>query len=262
MKAIDFEYDSLRLSDFGMMLADFDNKGMETVNFPEITFNTVSSQGGIHHHLTGSQYDNYATFTLQICKNLCDGSTLEISLQELNELSRWLNRRSFHKFRLIEDDYSGISCNASFNISKIEIGGRIVGIELEAITDSPFMQRDPVTIKFDAEPDVVKDIYNKSSEPGYIYPNMVIEAKEAGNLEIHNAFEDRTMVLNNLEAGEIITIDHPIISTSITSHKIQNDFNFVFFRLASSFRNRLNSIDVSLPCSISLTYSPLVKVIV
>lgn len=262
MKAIDFEYDSLRLSDFGMMLANFDNGGMDTVNFPEITFNTVSSQGGIHHHLTSSQYDDYATFTLQICKNLCDGSTFEISLQELNDLARWLNRTSFHKFRLIEDDYSGISCNASFNISKIQMDGKVIGIELEGVTDSPFMYRDPLTITFDMEPGVVKDIYNKSSEPGYIYPNMVIEAKEAGNLKIHNAFEDRDMIINNLEAGEVVTIDYPVISTSVVSHKIQNDFNFVFFRLASSFRNRLNTIDVSLPCNISLIYSPLVKVIV
>lgn len=262
MKAIDFEYDSLCLSDFGMMLANFDNKGIDTVNLPEITFNTVSSQGGIKHHLTSAQYDDYATFTLQICKNLCDGSSFEISLQELDDLARWLNRKSFHKFRLIEDDYSGISCNASFNISKIQLDGKVIGIELEGVTDSPLMYRDPVTITFDMEPGVAKDIYNKSSEPGHIYPNMIIEVKEAGNLKLHNAFEDRDMIINNLEAGEVITIEYPMIFTSVSSHKIQKDFNFYFFRLASSFRSRLNTIDASLSCNISLTYSPLVKVIV
>lgn len=262
MKAIDFEYDGLLLSDFGMMLADFDNNGLKTTALPEITFNTVASQNGIYHHLTSVQYDDCATFTLHICKNVCDNSDFEITLDDFINLARWLNRKNFYKFRLIEDDYSGISCNASFNISKIEMCGKIVGIELEAITDSPFMYRDPVTIKFDAEPGIFKDIYNKSDVPGHIYPNMTIEVKEAGDFKMRNMLEDRTMIINGCEDGEVITIEYPMISSSLGDKrkaKIMNDFNWEFFRLASTFRNRLNTIDASLPCSIEITYSPIVK---
>lgn len=262
MKAIDFEYDSIRLSDFGMMLANFDNGGIDTVNFPEITFNTVSSQGGIRHYLTSAQYDDCATFTLQICKNLCDGSTFEISLQELDDLARWLNRKSFHKFRLIEDDYSGISCNASFNISKIQMDGRIIGIELEGVTDSPFMQRDPVTITFDMDPGVVKDIYNKSDLEGSIYPNLEILIKEDGDFKMKNLFDGREMIIKNCTSQEVITIDYPMIFSSIPSHNkvIMNNFNWIFLKLNSTFKNRLNEFTVSLPCTIKIEYSPIVKV--
>ena len=261
MKARDFEFDSLRLSDFGFQICRFDSGGVETIDGAEITFNTVTTQHGMTHHITSVEYD-YLTFTLQICKNLCDDSNEVIDLETQRNIMRWLCRCEYHKFKLIGDDeYSNIYFMCTFNVNKIEIDGRVVGFELEALTNSPFAHQNPVTIKFDAEAGMVKDIYNKSENEGYIYPdNMAITVKEAGDLEIHNSFENRTTVVKNCESGETIMFNYPIITSSISSHKITNDFNWEFFRLASTFRNRLNTITASLPCSIKITYSPIVKV--
>ena len=121
MRAYDFEYDSIRLSDLGMTLCSFDSLGVETVsNGSEITFNTVSTLGGSKHELTSSQYDDCITATFQICNNLCDNPTEQISLEKSRDIMRWLNRKSFHKFKLIDYDgeYSGIYFEASFNVSK------------------------------------------------------------------------------------------------------------------------------------------------
>lgn len=264
MKAYDFEFDGVRLSDKNFMLCKFDSGGIDTIsNGSEITFNTVSTLGGARHELTSVEYGDYLTATFSICSNYCDGGGEVISLEDERDIMRWLNRKGFHKFRLIDDEYSGIYFESSFNVSRVEIDGRLIGFELEMVTNRPFAIADPVTIKFDAEAGYTRDIYNKSDDEGSIYPNMVLIIKEAGNLEIYNAFEDRKTMIKNCEVGEVITIDYPIISSSLGDKRktrIQNDFNWIFFRLASTFKNKKNEVAFSLPCTVELTYSPIVKV--
>ena len=284
MKAFDFEYDNIRLSDKGFTLCKFDSGGMETVsNGSEITFNTVPTLNGQKHQLTSSEYGNCLTTTLQICKNLCDDYDMEISVEDMRDIMRWLNRKEFHKFKIIDDEYINFYLNASFNVSRIEINGRLYGFELELFSDTPFMLHEPVVVNVNVKQSdltdscimangtpisnvCIKSIYSKSDEEGYIYPNMIIKIDDnvAGKniLEIYNITEDRLMRIANCVAGEEIAINYPMISSSYASHNntLMNDFNWRFFRVATSFRDRKNDIAISLPCSIKITYSPIVKV--
>ena len=260
MRAIDFEYRDLRLSDIGMCIAKFDGGGVDTIAGSEITFNTVSTQHGTKHHLTSTEYSDALTFTLQICKNLCDGSGEEIDADTARGVVRWLNNCGFHKFKPICDEWSGIYLEASFNVSRIEIDGMLVGFELEGFTNAPFAHAEDVVVNIDAKAGEVVNIYNKSDEFGCVYPNMEITIAEDGDLEIYNAFENRTTVIKKCKAGEVIKIEYPMISSSDPDLKIQNDYNWIFFRLASTFRNRLNEVTVNRSCNIKLTYSPVVKV--
>ena len=82
----------------------------------------------------------------------------------------------------------------------------------------------------------------------------------AGDLEIVNEFENRTMIIKNCSVGETITLDYPVIQTSDSEHKIMDDFNWTFFRLANTYDDRNNHITISLPCTIKMTYSPIVKI--
>lgn len=264
MKAFSFEYDGIALHDLGFMLCKFDGgRGVETIqNGSEISFNTISTLHGTKHELASADYEDCLTATLQICKNLCDYSNdEEISLEDQRDIMRWLNRKGFHKFKLLDHEYSGIYFEASFNVSRIEMNGRVCGFELEMFTNRPFGVQEPVTniIKC-IQPGEKKTLASKSDEEGFIYPNMEITIEADGDLEIYSETEDRTMVIKGCVASEIITIEYPMISSTVETHKIQNDFNWSFFRIASSFRNRQNDFVVSLPCSISIKYSPIVKV--
>lgn len=265
MRATDFEFDGLRLSDKGFMICRFDGGGTDTIAGSEITFNTVSVMNGQKHHLTSTEFADCLTFTLQICKNLCDGTSEKISIEDMRDMTRWLNRGEYCKFKLLNDELSGIYFEASFNISKIEINGEIYGLELEGFTNTPFALAEDVVLNIDAEAGETINIYNKSDDFGYIYPNMQITVEADGNLEITNHMENRTMIIKNVVKDEVITIDYPMISSSIQSHNktIMNDFNWLFFRLASTFKNRLNKVEISkdsVPCNIKLTYSPAVKI--
>lgn len=261
MRAYDFEYDGLTLSSLGYVICKFDSSGIDTVGMPEITFNTVKVEHGIKHELTSTDYNDCLTFSLQICKNACIDRNEEISIEEYRDITRWLHRKSFHKFKLINNEMVGIYFMCSFNISRIEMCGRLVGFQLDAVTNSPFALHEPVKVVINNEiANEVKSIYNKSDCEGHIYPNVKITMKEDGDLNIYNAFEDRATIIRNCKKDEIITIDYPVISSSISSHAICNDFNWVFFRLASTFKNRLNEVTFSLPCTVEVVYTPIVKI--
>lgn len=218
---------------------------------------------GTKHQLISSEYADCLTATIQICKNVCNNVGYEISVEDARDIMRWLNRKGFHKFKLLDEEYSGIFFNASFNVSKIELNGRIVGFELNMVTDAPFGYQEPVVLDFDMSANIIKGIYNRSDMEGFVYPNMTIVVKQAGDFELRNLAEDRVMIIKNCSAGETITIDYPLITSSLGNSrktKIQNDFNWVFFRLSSTFKNKSNEITSSLPCSMIIEYLPVAKV--
>ena len=99
-----------------------------------------------------------------------------------------------------------------------------------------------------------------SYEEGYIYPKMEIKIKKDGDLIIHNSIENRETYIANCKSGEVITLDYPVIQSSDSSHNIQNDFNWTFFRVANTYDNSRNDLVITLPCSIKSKYSPIVKV--
>lgn len=262
MKAYDFQYGEHNLQDFGMILCRFDSSGLDTVSDgSEITFNTVSIQNGAKSELVGTVYENNLETTLQICKHSCTGGVREITATEHRELTRWLSRKRFLKFKILDEDSIDLYYEAIINVSKIELNGKLYGLELSVQTNRPFALKEPRTIIVkNTEKDGQHNIHDTSHEEGYIYPYTEIIVNEDGNLNIYNAIENRNTYIANCVAGEVITMDYPVIQSSVSSHNIQNDFNWNFFRVANTFDNSRNDLTISLPCTIKITYSPIVKV--
>lgn len=262
MKAYDFQYGEHSLHDFNMMICQFDGKGLNTVsNGSKITFNTISSSGGSKHNLVSTEYEECLETTLQICKYSCAGDIQEITSTEFRELTKWLNRKRFLKFKILSEDYIDLYFEASFNVSKIELDGKLYGLELEVMTNRPFALKEPVTLVVRSVTSDDKHTINDiSHEEGYIYPYTKIEIAQDGNLNIHNAIENRDTYIANCVAGEVITMDYPVIQSSVSSHNIQNDFNWNFFRVANTYENSRNNLTVSIPCTMTIKYSPIVKV--
>ena len=262
MKAFDFSYGDKKLSDFGFVICNFGDKGLDTIsNGATVTFNTVSTLNGSHHKLTSVTYDECLETTISICKIPCNNNTMEISPTTFRELTRWLCRKKFLKFKLLSDDYIDIYYEAIINVSRIELDGKLYGLELAIQTNRPFALKEPrvITIK-NTEVDGKYSINDTSYEEGYIYPKTQITIAEDGDLKIYNAIEDRYTNILKCTAGEVITLDYPMISSSDSSHDIQNSFNWKFFRIANTYENSRNDLTISLPCTIKIEYSPIVKV--
>ena len=262
MKAYDFQYGEHNLCDFGMILCKFDSGGLDTISDgSEITFNTVSIQNGAKSELVSTVYENNLETTLQICKHSCTGGVQEITATEHRELTKWLSRKKFLKLKILDEDHIDLYYEAIINVSKIELDGKLYGLELTVQTNRPFALKEPRIIMIkNTETNGKHSINDTSHEEGYIYPHTEIVITESGNLNIHNAIEDRNTYIANCTAGEVITMDYPIIQSSISSHNIQNDFNWNFFRVANTFENSRNDLTISIPCTIKIEYSPIVKV--
>lgn len=262
MKAFDFEYDGKNLSQFGFIICSFGSKGLDTVsNGSKISFNTVPILGGNIHRLTSAVYEECLETTIQICKNSCNGDVMEISSIEFRELTRWLNRKKFLKFKILDEDYIDLYFEASFNINRVEIDGKLIGLELEVITNRPFALKEPKIISIkNTSANGKHSVNDDSYEEGYIYPYTEITVNQDGELKITNAIENRDTIIANCKRGETIIMDYPMIQSSNSSHDIQNDFNWNFFRLANTFENSRNDLTISIPCTIKVKYSPIVKV--
>lgn len=262
LKAYDFEYNGKSLSDFGMTICNFGSKGLETIsNGSQIVFNTVSTLHGSRHELTSVGYEDCLETTIQICKNSCVEDVMEISPIEFRELTKWLNRKKFLKFKMLCDGYIDLYFEASFNISRIEIDGKLYGLELNVITNRPFALKEPKIININNTNNNGSHVINDTSyEEGHIYPYTEIIVNANGDLNIHNAIEDRDTHIANCTSGEVIIMDYPIIQSSVSSHNIQNDFNWNFFRIANTNDNIRNDLTISIPCTIKIVYSPIVKI--
>ena len=263
MKAYDFEYNNRSLSSFGMIICQFGSKGLETIsNGSQIKFNTLPILGGSKHELVSTEYEECLEATIQICKNYCgNNDNKEISAIEFRELTKWLNRKKFLKFKPLSEEYIDLYFEASFNISRIEIDGKLIGLELQVITNKPFALKEPRIIVINNKVENGKHSINDvSHEEGYIYPYTEITVMQDGDLNIRNCIENRDTYIANCVAGEVITMDYPVIQSSISSHNIQNDFNWSFFRIANTYENSRNDLIVSIPCSIKVKYSPIIKV--
>jgi hypothetical protein len=417
MNAYDFMYDNRNLSEFGLIVCQFDPKGIDIIsNGAKITFNTVPVFGGSKNHLTSTVYEDCLEATIQVCKHSCTGGVKEITPIEFRELTRWLCRKKFLKFKPLSEEYIDLYFEASFNVNRIEMNGKIYGLELEVVTNRPFALKEPKTtiirntvesggmkrihtwkkytaientivgtfvdnleigrilnigdIRFwsiieyadkaivvdkeislvnpievtatkdklvgvveekymytgynskyirmtpeseittnssstsatnvyvlsvgDLKDDYIEDVTSEdenaypengvkdgyyyvyvdnhieqgkksyindtSYEEGYIYPYTEITIVEDGDLNIYNAIEDRNTYIANCVAGEVITMDYPIIKSSVSSHNIQNDFNWNFFRIANTYNNSRNDLTISIQCVMKVTYSPIVKV--
>lgn len=262
MKAVDFEFDGRRLSEFGMIICTFGSKGLDTVsNGSQITFNTTSTLGGAKHELTSVQYEDCLEATIQVCNNLCSGGNMEISPSAFRELTRWLSRKEFLKLKFLSEDYIDLYYEAKFDISRIELDGKIIGLELAIKTNRPFALKEAKTITIEnLEHNGKHSVNDESHEEGYIYPYTEITINGGGDLNIYNAIENRNTYIANCKNGEVITMDYPIIQSTKSDHKIQNDFNWNFFRLANTYSMSRNDLTISLPCTIKIKYSPIVKV--
>lgn len=241
-----------------------DDQGIRIVDYgSQLQYNMVKPIGSDKWRMYASSYSNYITINFQVGKISCTKGAEEVTVEEYREMMRWLNRKEFHDFYIRQTGYEVIHYEGAFNIQPIQVGGRVFGMELTFVTNRPYGLGDPqnLTYVIDEENKSFM-IYDVSDEVGHLYPDMIITCNESGNLELYNNIEDRSMLVKNCVAGEILNVfgEAKIITSTISSHAVYNDFNYKFLRLANTEATRENVITVSIPCQVDITYMPVRKI--
>lgn len=272
MYATDFKYDDKRLSDYNCIICDFDaTLGISFVSIgSKIAFTTQAAGKGKKYTLIDTNYDECLGCTFDICKNpdLYNGDEMEMSATEYREIIRWLNRKEFLPLVfLATGEIEGInSCyyDASFNVSKIEIAGKVYGLRVDMTTNRPFgygTKKSSVLSFSQSDYKETKNVDYISDEIGYCYPDIEIKCKAEGTLVIKNTTANSTTQIKNCLFDEIINLKgEEMIITSSKPHKtLSNDFNYTFLRLINTLTQTENNITVSLPCEITISYAPIIK---
>jgi len=268
MNAIDFQYDDLYLSDFGYMICTFDSgNSPETISMgSEITFTQSPVSNGRRFMITSASYDSCIEAEFSICKDpeyFIDYEDRFFTIEEQQELMRWLNRTEMCKFAPVEDDRIDIFYEGSFNLSKIELNGDVIGMSLHFISNRPFGFGTDITHDFSVLPGAnTYIIRDASDEIGYTYPSVKIKINVSGDLTIKNDFDGRQTIIKNCVNGETITMKNMIIESSDSNHQktIMNDFNFLFPRICNSYDKVDNKFEFSLSCDVEMVYQPIRKV--
>ena len=273
MYATNFEYAGEKLSDYGMMICDFDSSGgIETVSSgSDITFNQIALNRGSRFFIGSSTYESPLTTTFKICKNHCavkPQDEMAISSAEITALQRWLCRKNqYHKFKIDQEGFEYIYWNATFSAKQIELNGKIIGMELTLYADAPFAYMDEITIVEDcsSENQFTFDLYDISDEEGFIYPDMKIKILESGDFRLENNLDKEStgkfLLIKNCVKDELITINGKshIIYSSMHPN-MSNDFNYCFPRIINSYTENKNTFTSNIACNITISYSPIRKV--
>lgn len=264
MNISDFEYNDISLSSLGYIVASSDGGGFTTTpNGAPIAFTTTPILKGDTHILADTKYEECLSATFQIIKNPCvyTGSDAYLDIEEISKLSRWLNRKGFYPICFEIDGYENIYFEGTFNdINKLEMDGRVVGLELTLVTNRPYGTMKKLRKKIDMQKNVPYSFVDLSDEIGFIYPETHITCRENGTLILSNGIEDRYTVISGCASGENIYMSYPVITTDVESHDIANCFNYNFFRIANKWNESTNNITSSLNCTMVFEYHPIRKV--
>ena len=277
MFAEDFFYAGEYLSSFGFMICNFESSsGSEVVSAGStITFNTVPRHRGKKYSLTGTQYDECIQSKFTIAKKVCLDEDMMITKDEYRDLMRWLNRHEFLKFQILDESEDFIEpCyfNASFNVEKRLINGKLYGLDLTLETDKPFGYGEEIVMIFDLtkkdeDGEYKCTVIDTSDEIGHIYPDLTITVggNQKADLRLTNLTfstdDGDYMEFYGCEPKEVINVygDTFIIKSNLDGHNLYDNFNFNFLRIENTYDNRENVITTTLPCTLEIKYRPIIK---
>lgn len=267
----DFIYDGLRLSDLGYMIVSFDgsSKGGEIEIDSQLSYNHAPMMGGKRQPYITSIYEDPLKMEFYIGKNICvngkqdtSKASYTITVNDMAYLKRWLVRHSPHKLTVVGDEYNGIYWMGSFSVEEYVLNDGRIGASLTFECDAPFGYKDDIAITGTLNSDEEIEFDCVSDEIGWIYPDITLNIKEDGDLVLKNN-DERETIIKNCKANEIITIDKNLqISSSLSSHKIADDFNYTYYRINNQFGSVVNKINSNLPISFEIKYSPYAKVVI
>lgn len=256
-------YDDISLNNFKngkYVMANFTTGNVPTEGQRNIVQTSLFS--GKEQPFLYQTYSSTLSFTISIIKNPCMDDNIYFTVEDIEELKRWLCRPAPHIFRLIDSQYSDVYWEGSFNLTEEVTGSNRIGVTITFVSTRPFALQNDIQYSGTVNSGDTITINDSSVEQGFLYPDMVITCLADGELEIYNDFESRATIVKNCQADEEITFSKYLqISTSNTMHDIYNDFNYQFFRICNNYETNENVITFSIPCRYSITYNPIRKVI-
>lgn len=241
----------------GIICTSFNPVGLETINsVGETQLETVKAANSPGFYIINQDYASPLSFTFQILnKNFSD-----ITQVQERELNKWLCKRGkYIDFEIDDKRYLDLIFKVNISNSKIIRIGKVYGMEFTVTCKYPFAYTRPIKKSFNiTTTNQQLKIFINHDDDDYIYPDMVIKSNSTGNFSIINGSDTRVFSITNLSNTETIAItgNIPLISTTLSNHKIWDAFNKNWIRLVDG----MNVLTISSPCTLTLSYQESRKV--
>lgn len=266
----DFEFNGRLLSDFGCIPCYADSSNGSTISMDSsLSFEQVSNSQTFETYSLRPKYEENITRTFDIIKYSCGNGESEIfTITEADYIHNWLKQEKNKKFIPIYDksDSDTIFYYGSFTqVEAIIPAGDIIGFKVTFTTNAPWGFVDDTLFNSETTAENLSfNFYNDSHKEGYLYPDSFeIECLSSGDFKLTNNIDkNNDVIIKSCLAGEKITIKckEKIIESSIDHKALYNDFNYSYPRIVSDYDNEVNIFTTSIPCKITIKYSPIRKV--
>lgn len=240
-KALEFQYDGKSSNDFGLKIVNFSGGGgvgTDNIGIP-LSIEEQKIKRNPKPFFYGVEVTPKLSFKIQLAylpSNGLDGSLLP--RQTLGAISKWLFKREYKEFKIIDTDYSNIIYNCMFqNPKQIEVGNSPYGLELDVICDRPYGFRRQTITKV-VNTSLTFNIQNIGFDNDFIYPE--IEFTTSGSISIKNNTDNNTFTFTGLGVNETVYVNNQrqeIISS--TGLNRNSNFNFKWFRLTPDYYNNI-----------------------
>lgn len=177
----------------------------------------------------GYEYEEHLTFTFDVIKNPCKTSNEAFTSNDIQSITNWLMRTDGDKEFYLPDKNIRFFGTCT-NIDIKSVGEKKIGLSITLETNAPFGYSDlkECELSNSSTAQSAKTIYSYSTEEGKNFVDIKIECFHDTNVIIKNDYGELT--INNCVKGEVITIngETKVITSSVGTHKIYNDFNFQY----------------------------------
>ena len=260
---MDFIFDGIALSDFGYIVV-YDGKQSENAVVSNMAYNTIKPALYDISRKVSHNYESNLTTTFIVIKNPCIyNDNLDMTNDEISELTKWLVRKQYKLFRYINDEdiTDEVWFKVQNTVEKVVEGDSVIGLSVTVNANAPYGFTKEVVDKWTG---TTREIIVHSDEEGYIYPDIILyPTLSNGNLIITNQYENRRTIIKNVKKDEVITMygnGLNQIASSDTTHELSQDFNYNFLRLCNKYKNYKNVITTNLQCNVELRYRGIRKV--
>lgn len=251
-----------QLSNYGLILASFEgsNSSDEEIGMKHDTIEEYIGHNPIPVYL-GSSFSSKLNLTATVIKdpfinhNAHSNYFTEHECREvLRQLTGFRGYKQMQIFSYEFDELLFFNVRVA-NVKYQRIGACIAGIILDMECDSQFAWSTDFNYTFNATQASNIIFFNTSDNLyDYIFPRITIKAiNDISELSIINIQDNNwTATISSITANEIITMDskNKILTSSIPSRIISNDFNMHFIRLVPG----KNEFKVTGDIQITFTY--------
>lgn len=276
--AIDFCYDGHYLSEFDMIICDFNaTAGLQTAQGGSIHPITVKGYQKKKAHRVGTEYGEALSFTVQICKNpndpyvkykLNSDTPQYFTSDEYSKICGWLMRMDgFHRltFLSLEKDSPVIHYDAvATEIDRLKIGSRVIGLEIKFETNAPFGYGNEIEKTFRATAESIalntKEIIKFHDDiRTEAIPDLRIETRNNGYFSMRNLRNESHFYIKSCSVGEVFDFDGDMFTlVSSTRGNVCAETDYSKLSLTRNvFGDEDNTILIVTPAIVTFKYFPL-----